>query len=258
MLLALSVVSSVLASVPAVDSPSTTVVGGLTKEEISDVIHKHESEVRFCYELQLQQKPKLAGKVGVAFDIGATGEVVEAKVATDTLNDEAVVSCIVGRVKRWHFPKPIGGGVVHVTFPWTLMPAEAERETKGAATAVAPSADVTATGSLGKDVIRGVIHEHRPEIQGCYETALGNNPKLAGKVAVRFVIAKNGVVARSSVASESVGDERLTACVTDAVKGWQFPPPKGGGSVTVTYPFVFAQTNRGIGFTPAAPKSATH
>ena len=43
--------------------------------------------------------------------------------AEDTLGDAAVADCVVERIKRWTFPKPVGGGVVNVTFPWIFKTA---------------------------------------------------------------------------------------------------------------------------------------
>ena len=33
----------------------------------------------------------------------------------------------------------------------------------------------------------------------------------------------------------------LECCINNAVHGWRFPPPEGGGIVVVTYPFVLEQ-----------------
>jgi hypothetical protein len=39
-----------------------------------------------------------------------------------------------------------------------------------------------------------------------------------------------------------VGNAELESCVAGRVRTWQFPKPKGGGVVIVTYPFIFAQS----------------
>jgi hypothetical protein len=31
----------------------------------------------------------------------------------------------------------------------------------------------------------------------------------------------------------------LESCVSTAVLSWRFPPPEGGGLVTVSFPFIF-------------------
>lgn len=97
--------------------------GGLDKDVILKVISDGTGQVRYCYESELQKHRNLAGKVTVAFKIGPEGDVTEAEVAENTTGNQAVASCVIGRVKRWAFPKPLGGGFVNVTFPWIFKAA---------------------------------------------------------------------------------------------------------------------------------------
>lgn len=101
------------------------------------------------------------------------------------------------------------------------------------------SSDPVVEGSLDKELIRKVIHSHASQIRFCYESELIRNPKLAGKVAVKFVITATGGVATSAVVQSTSGDPTLDQCVSGRVRTWQFPKPKGGGVVVVTYPFLF-------------------
>jgi hypothetical protein len=32
---------------------------------------------------------------------------------------------------------------------------------------------------------------------------------------------------------------QLTSCMTEQIRSWQFPPPVGGGTVTVAFPWLF-------------------
>ncbi len=104
------------------------------------------------------------------------------------------------------------------------------------------SSEPMVMGSLDKELIRKVIHANRGQIRYCYESQLNRFPKLNGKVAVKFVISPTGTVSTSSVAQTTVGNAELEACVAGRVRTWQFPKPKGGGVVIVTYPFIFAQS----------------
>ncbi len=97
---------------------------GLSKDAIMQVVKRHQNEVKFCYEQQLQEQPSLKGKVAVAFTVGPDGKVLQANATQDTFPDAAVADCIVARVRRWEFPKPEGGGEVTVTFPWVFKPAD--------------------------------------------------------------------------------------------------------------------------------------
>ena len=106
----------------------TTVVGGLDKDVIMKVIKRHQNEIKFCYEQELQKSPALGGKVAVAWTIDPTGGVSEANVSESSIGNANVESCIVQRIRRWKFPEPQGGGVVNVTFPWIFKAAGDEGE----------------------------------------------------------------------------------------------------------------------------------
>lgn len=94
--------------------------GGLDRNEIAAVIQRHLSEVRFCYEQGLQQKPKLAGRLSMNFMIGPNGVVSVAKVTNSSLDHVQVENCIRDHLKTWNFPKPEGGVTVKVTYPFIL------------------------------------------------------------------------------------------------------------------------------------------
>jgi hypothetical protein len=94
--------------------------GGLDRNEIAAVINRHLSEVRFCYEQGLQQKPKLAGRLSMNFLIGPSGIVASARVINSSLNHAMVEGCIRDHLKTWNFPKPVGGVTVKVSYPFIL------------------------------------------------------------------------------------------------------------------------------------------
>jgi len=92
---------------------------------------------------------------------------------------------------------------------------------------------------LDKELIRKVIHANAAAYRYCYESRLNANPKLSGKVAVRFGIDPLGKVPTATVAQSTVGDTELDACVLGRTRLLQFPSRKSEGLVLVTYPFVF-------------------
>jgi hypothetical protein len=96
----------------------TTVIGGLTADEIGKVVRKHWLAVKYCYEKELQKNPALQGKVAVYWEIGPLGDVTIAQVKESDMNNADAESCIVGVVRRMVFPQPRGGGVVNVNYPW--------------------------------------------------------------------------------------------------------------------------------------------
>jgi TonB family protein len=106
------------------------------------------------------------------------------------------------------------------------------------------SSDPTVMGSLDKELIRQVIRRNVGKIRYCYETQLTRNPKLNGKVAIKFVISPSGTVSTASVAQSTANNPELESCVASRVRLLEFPKPKGGGMVIVTYPFVFSQAGQ--------------
>ncbi|MDX2023639.1 MAG: TonB family protein [Deltaproteobacteria bacterium] len=94
-------------------------------------------------------------------------------------------------------------------------------------------------GSLDKEIIRRIIRRHINEVKYCYEQELVKKPDLQGRIAVQFTIAATGQVVTSVMQTSSVGSPKVENCVVQAVRRWEFPKPKGGGIVIVSYPFVF-------------------
>ncbi len=105
-----------------ITSSEPEVMGSLDKELIRRVIHANRNQIRYCYESQLTRYPKLAGKVTVKFVISAAGTVASSQVAQSTAGNADLETCVAGRVHTWLFPKPKGGGVVIVTYPFIFKP----------------------------------------------------------------------------------------------------------------------------------------
>ena len=106
--------------------------------------------------------------------------------------------------------------------------------------------DASATGDLDKNIIRRYIRRKLPQVRYCYEKRLLVKPKLAGRVDTQFVIDAAGNVTSASAKGM---DPEVASCITAAIKSIQFPKPKGGGVVKVTYPFNFQLA----GSQPATP-----
>jgi TonB family protein len=102
----------------------------------------------------------------------------------------------------------------------------------------------TVEGGLSRDVINRVIQKHYNEIKYCYEKELTKDPALYGKVTVLFVIDGTGAVSDALVQQTTMGSEPVETCMTSHVKRWAFPAPQGGGTVQVTYPYVFKNSNQ--------------
>jgi len=94
--------------------------GVLDEEIIRRIVRRHINEVKYCYQVELQANPNLAGRVVVQFVISAMGQVQAPNVSSSTVNNAKVENCIALAFRRWRFPKPKGGGIVIVSQPFSL------------------------------------------------------------------------------------------------------------------------------------------
>lgn len=92
--------------------------GRLKRSDIVKVIRRNIRQIRYCYERSLRRNPSLKGKVVVRWMIMASGRVKGAKVASSTLKNKRVESCLLRRVLRFRFPKPNPAGLVTVRYPF--------------------------------------------------------------------------------------------------------------------------------------------
>jgi outer membrane biosynthesis protein TonB len=98
--------------------------GWLYKEDIRAVIRRQTGSVRSCYERALVARPALQGRVDVRFVIDTNGAVAQSAIHSTTLGDAQVEDCIGQAACDWQFPRPNGGGIVIVSYPFNLIPGD--------------------------------------------------------------------------------------------------------------------------------------
>jgi hypothetical protein len=97
----------------------------------------------------------------------------------------------------------------------------------------------TVTGRLPAETVRRIVRMSMGRFRACYERGLERNPRLAGRVATRFVIDRTGRVSVTADAGSDLPDAEIVACVNRGFRFLDFPQPEGG-IVTVIYPIVFS------------------
>ncbi|MBK7777937.1 MAG: AgmX/PglI C-terminal domain-containing protein [Sandaracinaceae bacterium] len=102
-------------------APTTGERGGsLSADVIRTVVRANRRHVQACYETALARWSALRGTVTVRFIIQPDGTVSTATVVSDTVGDAGLRACITASIVTWRFPAPDGGGLVSVTYPFTL------------------------------------------------------------------------------------------------------------------------------------------
>jgi hypothetical protein len=93
-------------------------------------------------------------------------------------------------------------------------------------------------GRLAPADIQGVVRASFKKLTPCYEKGLKKDPKLAGKIVVKFSIGKDGKVTKAESTDKTFPDPNVVTCVVDAFKRLTFP--KADAPTTVSYPVVFS------------------
>lgn len=94
------------------------------------------------------------------------------------------------------------------------------------------------SGRLPPEVIQRIVRQNYGRFRMCYEQGLARDPRLNGRVSVRFVIGRGGEVSNATNAGSSLPDSAVVACVINAFYSLNFPIPEGG-IVRATYPITF-------------------
>ena len=105
---------------PGMSTGDPIILGALDKSVIDRVIKQHLSQIRYCYQKELNKNPGLYGKIVIKFVISKDGSVSSAKTNSTSMNNPIVENCICQRFMRFKFPQPKGGGIVIVSYPFVF------------------------------------------------------------------------------------------------------------------------------------------
>lgn len=95
------------------------------------------------------------------------------------------------------------------------------------------------SGRIPGEVIQRIVRQNFGRFRLCYENGMRNNPNLAGRVSVAFVIGRDGAVSSVQNGGSDMPDTGVVSCVVRSFYGLSFPAPEGG-IVTVSYPLLFS------------------
>jgi len=106
---------------PTVRPGVTTVNGHIPAEVIQRVVRNNFGRFRNCYMNGLRDNPSLEGRVVTRFTVDRQGMVSSAQDGGSTIQNAAVVSCVVKAFYSLSFPEH-DGGIVTVIYPLALQP----------------------------------------------------------------------------------------------------------------------------------------
>lgn len=96
-------------------------------------------------------------------------------------------------------------------------------------------------GSIDADAVEAALLAHKDEFRLCYEKEINaEHPTLAGRVGTTFMIGSGGRVTEAGIESTTLKNANVERCILNVIKRIDFPIPRGGGTVQVTYPFKYS------------------
>lgn len=87
-----------------------------TYEAIAQVVDSFKGGISFLYNKSLRENPTLRGTVTVEFIIAASGDVIDCKMVSSSMNNPLFEDALVKRVLQWKFP-PVPAGDVTINYP---------------------------------------------------------------------------------------------------------------------------------------------
>ncbi len=109
------------ARIPRVRQLKSTVGDGLDKQVVRRIVRAHINEFRYCYNLALERDPDASGRVTIAFEVDAAGDVVSVDLRNATLGDAEAEECLATALGRWKFPKPSAAGNTKISYPFEFL-----------------------------------------------------------------------------------------------------------------------------------------
>ena len=95
------------------------------------------------------------------------------------------------------------------------------------------------SSSRSQAAINRVVKRQQSRLKKVYEAMLKRDPKLSGKLMIKFTILTDGSVTNVSIVSSTTNNSTFDNRILSYIKRWKFPPISGGGPVEVTFPFAF-------------------
>ncbi len=123
----------------------------------------------------------------------------------------------------------------------STLPSRSPPPSPGTIPEATPQTAASELTPVDKEDIRRAIQTVVPLIRQCFEDVAERNPGPQ-TVKLKFTIEGQGLTGHfrdGEVVDSSIQDPFALACFLDSLVDVRFPAPRGGGRVTITYPFHF-------------------
>lgn len=111
-------------------SPAGRIVPGvafacasLDKDTVRRVFRRHQAQIKYCYERQLEKDRRLHGRLVLKLTIDGNGRVSAAEIGESELANEALHACITDAARKWEFPVVGDHEVYTIAYPYAFEPA---------------------------------------------------------------------------------------------------------------------------------------
>jgi hypothetical protein len=88
--------------------------------------------------------------------------------------------------------------------------------------------EVTKCSGTASPELEATLASFARRAHRCYDTALGQDPTLRGKVSISVRVASNGQGCSATVVTNELGSSNVASCVAGYFRGQNFPAPRGG------------------------------
>ena len=142
--------------------------------------------------------------------------------------------------KRYYQP---AHDLYEITIPLLADPATKAQATKDAKILETTLKNIKpGTGTHDKGALGTLLGRHNPEVQACYEAALGGNPKLGGTITVTFESDATGAIkgAATEPAAGLTGLAQVAGCVGEHAKRWMLPKRGMAGTTRIKASYALA------------------
>ncbi|MBI5193626.1 MAG: energy transducer TonB [Nitrospirae bacterium] len=94
------------------------------RESIKEVLTSYSGSIAFLYRKALRDNPALKGTITVEFTIEPTGKIINARIASSTVNDHEFEDEVLKCIQTWRFPPFPNSGKTVIKYPLDFKPAK--------------------------------------------------------------------------------------------------------------------------------------